>query len=310
MVELAGVVSTNYNRYEWVMTTCGLRKDQLYEDLETALDAINPDILVNITPPLVHLSTSLAALKKGIAVVCEKPIALSRKDAQALINASEEYKKSVYIAENYRFFDVMRKAKSLLQKGVIGTIQSVGIDFYRDHHVIGTTNYHMELEHPLLMDVSIHHFDLLRFLTSSDAKKIYADVWCPPNSHYSRNSNTNVQITMSNDIKATYRGHLASYQTETLWPGNWRLEGDLGIMKIIGNNIIVNGRENQEYKAEDRDDSDRELLLDIFRSLEQGTQAQSEIHDNLRTLDMVFAAIDSAQNGQVVNLPLYSYNES
>jgi hypothetical protein len=115
---------------------------------------------------------------------------------------------------------------------------------------------------------------------------------------------------MSNGIKVTYRGQLASYKTETLWPGNWRLEGDLGIMKIIDNKIIVSGRENQEYIVEDRGDSDRKLLLDIFSSLEMGTQGQSEIHDNLKTLDMVFAAVDSAQKGQVVDLPFIDSNEN
>ncbi|MDR1288127.1 MAG: Gfo/Idh/MocA family oxidoreductase [Treponema sp.] len=296
--ELAGVVSTNKSRYNWIMKTAGLRQDQIFENLETALDVMKPDLLLNVTPPAVHLATSLAALKRGIAVLCEKPIALNREEAAALLKASDEYRKPVYIAENYRFFHVMQKVKKLIEEGVIGHIQSIGVEFYRNHHVTGTTNYHMELEHPLLMDVSIHHFDLVRFFTGSDAASVCAAVWAPPNSHYPRNANADVLFNMKNGVQVSYRGQLAAHSDETAWTGNWRIEGDRGIMRIKDSCISISGGngEDREYTTDSDDLSGRSLLTDIFESVEQGCGAQSDIHDNIRTLDMVFAAIDSSRS--------------
>jgi predicted dehydrogenase len=306
-VELAGVVSTNRSHYDWIMKTVGLRQDQIFENLEAALDAVKPDLLLNVTPPSVHLATSLVALGKGTAVLCEKPIALKREEAAALLEASDRYGRPVYIAENYRFFDVMQQAKALIDKGVIGSIQSIGAEFYRNHHVTGTTSYHMELEHPLLMDVSIHHFDLVRFLTGSDAANMYAGVWAPPNSHYPRNANADILVNMRNGVRVSYRGQLAACRDETAWTGDWRIEGDRGIMKITGSIIrITSGQngEDQEYAADPADLSGRRLLADIFEAQEQGLSARSGIHDNIRTLDMVFAAIESARTGDAVRLDL------
>ncbi|MDR0601133.1 MAG: Gfo/Idh/MocA family oxidoreductase [Treponema sp.] len=302
--ELAGVVSTNKDRYDWIRKTSGLRQDQIFENLEAALDTVKPDLLLNVTPPAAHLATSLAALRKGTAVLCEKPIALNREDAAALLKAPDEYGKPVYIAENYRFFHVMQKAKTLIEESIIGRIQSIGVEFYRNHHVTGTTGYHMELEHPLLMDVSIHHFDLVRFLTGSDAVNVCAAVWAPSNSHYPRNANADVLVTMKNGVRVSYRGQLAACCDETGWPGNWRIEGDLGIMRINGGGISVSGGNGggREYTVNSDDLSGRSLLTDIFESVEQGRSAQSDIHDNIRTLEMVFAAIDSSRSGCVVNM--------
>ena len=61
-----------------------------YDDVEALLDAERPDVLHVCTPNDAHARSALAALARGVHVVCEKPLAVSSEECEALVGAAEE----------------------------------------------------------------------------------------------------------------------------------------------------------------------------------------------------------------------------
>ncbi|MCX7773346.1 MAG: Gfo/Idh/MocA family oxidoreductase [Clostridia bacterium] len=224
-IEIIGLVDQNIKEIREQKDFPGLADAVFFESIPEALETLRPDFIINATPPKVHKTIDMLALKAGIPVLSEKPIAESLPDAADILSASRQYATPLMIAENYRYMEIARRAKHLLESGAIGPIHSVTVDFFRSHHM---TNYLKDLKHPLLLDVSIHHFDVLRYLTSAEVKEVFATSWNPSWSWYKGLPCLNASLEMESEIKVSYRGSLCSPVNSTGWFGNWRIEGSLG----------------------------------------------------------------------------------
>ncbi|RIW29580.1 gfo/Idh/MocA family oxidoreductase [Bacillus salacetis] len=86
-----------------------------YHDMFTHVDAVTI-----CTPNKFHAGISIAALKAGVHVLCEKPMALTPEECRSMINAAEESGKILSIAYHYRFMKESRAAKKLIDQNEIG----------------------------------------------------------------------------------------------------------------------------------------------------------------------------------------------
>jgi predicted dehydrogenase len=112
---------------------------------------------------------------------------------------------------------------------------------------------------------------------------------------------------MDKSIKAGYFGSWVSSGAETQWDGVWRIQGkdsailwnDEGIFKAEGDNITP--IEPLSIPLEGRD-----LVLEEFRkAVEEGREPECYGYDNLRSLAMVFASLDSIKSGKSVEIAEY-----
>lgn len=299
-VEVAGVVTGNPERHDWVINLSGIGRDRIYSDLGRALDELKPDLFLNVTPPGVHLATSMEAIRRRIPVLCEKPVAEGEEDALALERAAVESGVPVAIGENYRFLEVAMRARELLASGAIGRIGNIDLYFARHHDMMG---YHLALEHPMILDVGIHHLDLIRYLTGREAVEVFARSWAPSWSHYRKNGNVIMDLLLEDDIHVSYHGGLAFYRHETDWFGVWTLDGENGMLKIEGDTITVTGRDGtRSERVAERTDSKRYLLANVLDALESGARAATDIRDNMKTYRLAGAAARSADTLRVVRL--------
>jgi predicted dehydrogenase len=163
------------------------------------------------------------------------------------------------------------------------------------------------MPYPLLIDMSIHHFDLLRYITASDPIRISAFSWRPDWSWFEGEPCLFTFIEMDKSIKAGYFGSWVSSGAETQWDGVWRIQGkdtailwnDEGIFKAEGDNITP--IEPLSIPLEGRD-----LVLEEFRkAVEEGREPECHGFDNLRSLAMVFASLDSIKSGKSVEIADY-----
>src|SRR5699024_9592070 len=91
-----------------------------YTDYEELLKVEKPDMVSVCLPNYLHAPVSIAALKAGCHVLCEKPMATSQEEAQAMIDAAEESGKKLMIGHNQRFVASHKKARELIVAGEIG----------------------------------------------------------------------------------------------------------------------------------------------------------------------------------------------
>ena len=107
----------------------------VYENHEDILPRRDIDLADVCTPPFVHASISINCLRSGKNVVCEKPMAASLEECDAMLRARDESGKLLSIIAQNRFRKPIRDLKALLDSGMAGKIRSAEIDsfWFRGH---------------------------------------------------------------------------------------------------------------------------------------------------------------------------------
>ena len=87
------------------------------------------------TPPYVHAEITINALRSGKNVVCEKPMAASLEECDAMLRARDESGKKLSIIAQNRFREPIRNLKALLDSGIAGRVRHAAINsfWYRAH---------------------------------------------------------------------------------------------------------------------------------------------------------------------------------
>ena len=146
-----------------------------YTSYEEMLEVEKIDAVSVCLPNYLHAPVSIAALDAGCHVLCEKPMATSREEADAMIQAAKSNGKKLMVAHNQRFVPSHQKARALIESGEIGKIYSFrtafghggpegwsadGKDswfFKKDEAFIGAMG-----------DLGVHKADLLRYLLGEE----------------------------------------------------------------------------------------------------------------------------------------------
>lgn len=95
---------------------------QAFTDAETMADAVELDAVLVCTPPSTHRDVCCSLMERGIHVLCEKPLAISSADAEAMIAAAEARGLHFTMASKFRYVADVQKAKELIGNGTIGEV--------------------------------------------------------------------------------------------------------------------------------------------------------------------------------------------
>ena len=134
-----------------------------YEDPQKMLDEVKPDFVSVCTPNVYHKKWTIAALKAGAHVACEKPIATSYKDAKEMWDASREYGKQLFPCQCMRWRNYMQQSKALVDSGELGDVYFSDIEFIRHYGIPTWGMFHMK-EHNFggpFCDLGVHLIDSL-----------------------------------------------------------------------------------------------------------------------------------------------------
>jgi len=112
-----------------------------------------------------HYSQVMAALKKGIPVLCEKPLALSSEQALEMVEQSKKYNTPLAINYVYRYHPLLAKAKEMIDSHKIGKLLSISANF--NINFIPEDNFRFKREISgggVIRDLGTHMIDLFRYL--------------------------------------------------------------------------------------------------------------------------------------------------
>jgi len=311
--ELAGVVDINQAAFKRAIEECGVDPAVTFTDLKRAIRTVEPDFVVDVTIPEGHCPTTITALKMGRPVIGEKPMADSMAAARKMVAAAKRARLLYMVSQNRRYDPKNTPARDLLQAGTIGNITTVNCDFYIGAHFGG---FRDQMASPLILDMSIHHFDLCRYLTGADPVAVYAHEFNPKGSWYRGDVAASVIFEMTNGVVFTYRGSWCAEGCSTSWHGNWRFVGDRGTAMLENDQpgyaeVVKNMKQKafiREMKRIPAKTPKMKLtgiagsLAEFLAALESGKTPQCECRDNIKSLAMVFAAIESAKAGRRVRV--------
>ena len=157
-----------------------------FDGLDSALAWGEFDAVVNSTPDPVHKPTTLAALEKGKAVFCEKPLAVTADDAFAMVEAAERAGVVNMVNLTYRNAHAIQMARRMVEAGEIGAIRHVGASYLQswltgrhwgDWRVDERWLWRLSTAHGsggVLGDIGIHILDFVTFGTGLDIAALSA----------------------------------------------------------------------------------------------------------------------------------------
>jgi len=274
--------------------------DPFFTSMELAIEAEKPDFIINVTPPSIHTSINHIAFDNKLPVLCEKPIAEEFAQTQEIVQRAENEGHLLVIAENYRRTPLAKETHKLLVNNAIGSITAIHVEFYKNFY--DNKPYLTSMSDPLLLDVVVHHLDMVRFFTSKEATAVFAHSYNPGNSRYEFGGAVEILMTLNNDIPFTFVGSFSSTGSETGWLGNWRIEGSKGVL-IMNDHNTLRYPELEVHYAAQPDGNLRASLDDFLAVLDApGTTIETTGSDYLKTMSLVDAAQRSSQQGCWISL--------
>jgi len=284
-----------------------------YETAEEAIAATDPDAVL-VTASLVgHVPAMRAALEAGKHVMTEKPFAPTVAEAAELVDLAESKGLVLAVSQNYRFFPAPQVVRQLVADGELGPLHAVELDFRRFSGVNGVRGPHHFLAEPLLVDMSIHHFDLMRVVLGRDPQQITCKTWDPEWSLFTGPSEGTALIDFG-DVTLSYRGSWVSHGEPTPWAGAWRMDFEDGDVSWTSRGDgrygwkadevwIRRGRQRTKLVLPTVERTDRAgTLTEFVTAITEGRQPQNSGRDNLSTLALTYAAVESAASGNPVKI--------
>ena len=262
------------------------------------LEVVEADAAVVVTPPASHRLVADQAMEAGLHVLTEKPIADSPANAAAMVEHAAARGVTLMVSQNYRFSRVPRTVERLVREGTFGAVDSVMVKFFKGPKFEGS--YRLTMPHPLVLDMCIHHFDLMRAILGRDAHRVYARSWLPSWSWFRHPPTLAAVFDFDGGVVSTYSGSWVTRGGGTTWRGDWRVELSGGVIEIRGEDLFVavDGGEFEPYPADDMDRQGQDYSLKEFvTAIAEAREPECSGRDNLNSIDMVFKTLESVESG-------------
>lgn len=248
-----------------------------------------------------------------LPVICQKPFAADRGDAEAMVSACAKAGVTLMVHENFRWQAPMRAVREVIEQGGIGAPSYARISFRHAHDIYTNQPYLREEPRLALMDVGTHALDLARFFMG-EADRVYAR---------SQRIDPTIKGEDVVDVVLDHAGGTVSLVdlsfSTVLQPDPFpqtlvRIEGTTGTVELLSDYTLRVSSQGQrqecsaEPEAPDFAPAPRHVIAKSvvavqrhwLETLRAGTEPDTSGADNLKTLDLVFRAYESAATGRAL----------
>lgn len=314
-VKVVGLVDLDRATAEARATEFGLGDIVIGTDLDAVLAQTRPDLLFDVVVPSARANVVETGLRHGCHVLSEKPMAASIAEGRAMIARARAAGRVHAVVQNRRFIAGVRRLRRLIESGALGELTSLNCDFFIGAHFGG---FREEMDNVLLLDMAIHTLDAARFMSGKTPRAVYCLETNPPGSWYRHGAAANAIFEFDDNVVFNYRGSWAAEGANTSWESAWRIIGTKGTVIWDGADHfearVVTGdtgffRDLADIDVPPPNDEDQthghaSVLAEFLDAIEAGRAPETDGADNIKSLAMVFAAIESAKAGQ--RIPIFT----
>lgn len=317
-VDLVGVIDNDAAARQWAEGSGHLEPRIVFASLAECLANVNSvDAVLVTVPPQYHAEVVFEALEYGLHCLVEKPLAPSLEEGRRMVAQAAARGRTIMVAQNYRFKSAANTVRWLIgERGAIGEVERASVRFGAAPEFSG---FRLTMDEPLVVDMAIHHFDLMRSVLGVEAAAVRA--WCfnPSWSPFAGNACAQVDFRCTSGAVIGYQGSWCERGPVTSWDGDWKIEGTRGCVTWIANrvtfyperiddSVYFEGATQRNGSCLDvairgLDYEERRGTLHEFAdSVAAGRSPICNGADNLKTLAMVFGAVDSNSSAATVEL--------
>lgn len=316
-IEVVAIVDRNPQNLEAGRAALGLRLEQCFTDAAQAFAASKADFCTVAVTPAHHEEVIDAAIEAGLDILCEKPIADTMAATLRIERKVREAGRKMAVTMSHRFDQDKTTLRRIVRSGVLGRINAIGMRFQGDmrQHLAWSAIFRHEMDHPLLIEGSIHHADILADLAGAPCETVNAMTWRPEWAEYKGDTDAIVRLTFANGVKAVYEGSVSNaVGLNSFYKEYIRVDGELGT-------VILNHRDLELFTRQDiwrqqhREGTGQKIallqqpkwinhwLIERFAQWRTGGPAlETSVDANVETSAIIFAAIESSRSGRTVEL--------
>ena len=288
---------------------------RVYDDPEKLFQSEELDFVDIVAGVQAHAPLVALAARYRVPVICQKPMASDCATAQQMVRTCEEAGIPFFIHENFRYQRPLRAVKEVLEAGQIGQPFRARIQFVHSNPAIFEHQPRLKtLERFAVADMGVHLLDLARFYFG-EPDRLYCQTYRTRDDIVGEDVAT--VVLRIGEIMCTCE---ISYSTRTEWghfpetfvyvegrEGTLELGPDCRVRVTTEAGTLVRQYAPPRYAWADPDyalvhasivDTNRALL----EALRTGKPAVTSAQDNIKTVRLMCAAYDSAQQDQVIRL--------
>ena len=289
-----------------------LPQERCYTDLARALDENEADAITVVVPPAHHEAVIDAALAHDLHILSEKPIADSMEASCRIAAKVKAAGRKMCVTMSHRFDQDKATLEERVWSGDYGKLNYVVHRFTHNCRVFGTWGeFRHRMADPMLVEGTVHHFEIHRALARSNAATVYARTWNPEWGEYAGDSTVLAIVEMLNGVRVLYEGAKANAATLNGWGNDYiRAECEHGTLELDRRELRVSRSgpggppEIDELPLLAGETWMNPLIAEMFCDWVDGRRDEhpTEVQDNLQCTAMVFAAIQSARTGEPVDV--------
>ena len=288
----------------------GLSDKQLYTSATQALAEHKADFITIVVPPAFHEEMVDLAVKHGCHILSEKPIADTMAGACRIYRKVKQAGLKMAVTMSHRFDQDKQTLEREIKSGKYGRLSSlIGRNTWNCRKFASWGKFRHEIADPLLVEGTVHHFDIIRALSGANAQTVYAVTWNPPWGEYAGDSNGLMTVTMTNGVRVFYEGNKTSATKLNGWGRDYfRAECELATLELDNRRLRIMSDLNGERVITDQPLVEQAAwtnawLAEMFVNWLTGGQAPANtLEDNIQCCALLFAAIESAHTGQPVDV--------
>jgi UDP-N-acetylglucosamine 3-dehydrogenase len=273
------------------------RRARGFENAERMLAEEELDLVSIVAPTSLHLPVTLAALRAGANVLVEKPIAATRDEAQAMIDAAGEAGRMLTVGHIERFNPAVRELRRRLDAGELGRIFQISATrlgpFPARIRDVG-----------VVVDLAPHDLDVMRYLVGAEPVRIYAETEQRIHTDHEdlfngtiRFANGVLGVLNINWLTPTKRRVLTVTGERGMYVANY-LTQELTFYANPDATTIAEGK--MMRRPIDREEPLAVELREFARAVRDGGPPPVDPHDALVALLLARKMVESAETGQAI----------
>ncbi|MDX2185955.1 MAG: Gfo/Idh/MocA family oxidoreductase [Opitutaceae bacterium] len=288
----------------------------VYDDPAKLLANEKVDFVDIVTGEETHAALTLLAARHKLPVICQKPMARSYEEAKSMVDGCRDAGVPLFIHENWRFQSGVRAFGEAIRSGVIGKVYRARIDMRSGFPVFKNQPFLATIEKFILTDLGSHTLDAARWMFG-EADSLYC-ITHRIHPDIKGEDSATLQLRMGGTAVQVNMSYAENHYEVDQFPETFAFaEGPLGSAELGPNctlrittakGTVVTKHPPPYYTWADARYAVAHTSIvpchaQFVRQLRGEGQAETTGEDNLKTVELVFAAYESAEKNKLITWP-------